>query len=141
MWPSRSFFHLRIATEGGASSAAHERLLPVYLHINEKDLEWFRGKKEEIVPSVCELVSEAISDIELESQREGAEAITATPNRLAGCPHCIVAYTTAKRPRYDVVSLDVGTGGGAALKTSSFVLKLYVFPLETEANDINNVFL
>jgi len=142
-WPSRTFFHLRVATEGGS-----ELLLPIYVHISQQHASWFNEKRDEIIPSVLALVCEAISDIEMEAKRE--ESLTAatlvappgTPNRLAGCPLCLVAYTTAKRSKYDVVSLATDSSQrSASLRVSSFSLKLFLFPTDSELTDVNPVFL
>ena len=132
----RMLFHLRFReTERG-----DEVLLPVYVHVNELDLNWFEPIRDELLPSVCELVCDAIVEIERSAKNE-AEAQSA-PNRLHGCPHCIVAYTTSKRAKYDVVSLGTQVGErNVSLRVASFVVKLFLFPLESEETGVHNVFL
>ena len=143
---ARLFFHLRISFGGPlttTAAAASSVLLPVYVHVNERDLEWWNAQSEVIIPSVCELLCESILDIEEVFKREAEGASTAVvPNRLSGCPHCIVAYTTTKRAKYEASSLAIdATMRSAAQRLASFAVKLFLFPTESERNDINPVFL
>jgi hypothetical protein len=107
------------------SPAAAVKLLPVMISILEGNFLWFMSHISELLPGLCNVLASRISELECLSTDTGQQfrfSDEATGFTVVGAKH---SNTVLKR-----VASFRREGGSLAPPVASFLLKVWIFPLD-----------
>eukprot|EP01041_Mallomonas_annulata_P021899 gene21899-42076_t len=118
---TRNVFHLHIKGQ-------FDSLLPIYLHVLERDLAWLNADSERLFDEFRDLLLSNMESIEKRAQIDSGSS-----DRFARIPgtRMVIAYNTSKRDfgGYSVCILDTMTFGSLTPPLARFSLNpVWIFP-------------
>lgn len=143
--------YIHIAVEGKKSIC-----VPVYIHIDSTDSEWWTKRQRSIKPEIVRILTENIKDIELKyveftggASKGGATGLVNAgnpihssmvlsfshappPSKLEGSDQCLIAYAVSPNSKYSLLTVHPDDNMLQENSISSFIVSCWVYPPDAE---------
>lgn len=125
LFETRNFFHIRIEKD-------NEILIPVYLHITAKDLDYFNNNQQDARLEILRSVADNFEEIEKKAKEDSKDLYS----RIIGFQHVLMVYTVDCQPSYTHSIISLSGTENKLQSIVSYSLNCWIYRLDTASSTL-----